>query len=126
MRYFPRISPNSLKLSPKLRANVKFQSSTHAYLFIKTKLCLLHSKVHFISFNLIYWTPICGKYSLECSILEKCGKIWKNGCFSGWLWPDWGNTAWAAMVGSIGLMQELFKTKSNGRTARTMASTTCI
>ena len=57
---------------------------------------------------------------------EKCGKIWKNGCFSGQLWPDWGNTAWAAMVGSIGLMQELFKTKSNGRTARRMASTTCI
>ena len=24
------------------------------------------------------------------------------------------------------IMQELFKTKSNGRTARTMASTTCI
>ena len=78
MRYFPRISPNSLKLSPKLRANVKFQSSTHAYLFIKTKLCLLHSKAHFISFNLIYWTPICGKYSLECTIfflnVEKYGK----------------------------------------------------
>ena len=25
------------------------------------------------------------------SLLEKCGKIWENG-----LWPDWGNTAWAA------------------------------
>ena len=32
-------------------------------------------------------------------------KIWKNGRFSGRLWPDWGNTTWAAMagLGSIGL-----------------------
>ena len=39
------------------------------------------------------------------SLLEKCGKIWKNGHFSGGLWPDWGNTAWVAMagLGSIGL-----------------------
>ena len=37
--------------------------------------------------------------------MEKCGEIWKNGRFSGRLWPDWGNTAWAAMavLGSIGL-----------------------
>ena len=37
--------------------------------------------------------------------MEKCGKIWKNGRFSGRLWPDWGNTAWAAMagLGSIGI-----------------------
>ena len=33
------------------------------------------------------------------------GKYGKNGCFSGRLLPDWGNTAWAAMagLGSIGL-----------------------
>ena len=33
------------------------------------------------------------------------GKIWKNGHFSGWLWPDSGNTTRAAMagLGSIGL-----------------------
>ena len=33
------------------------------------------------------------------------GKIWKNGRFSGRLWPDWGNTTWADMagLGSIGL-----------------------
>ena len=39
------------------------------------------------------------------SLLEKCGKIWKNGHFSRRLWPDQGNTAWAAMagLGSIGL-----------------------
>ena len=38
--------------------------------------------------------------------LEKCGKIWKNGCFFGWIWLDWGNTTWADMagLGSIGLM----------------------
>ena len=37
--------------------------------------------------------------------LEKCGKIWKNGRFSGRLWPDWGCTTRAAMagLGSIGL-----------------------
>ena len=34
-----------------------------------------------MGFNLIYWTPICGKTFLDCSILEKCGKIWKNGRF---------------------------------------------
>ena len=29
----------------------------------------------------------------------------ENGHFSGQLWPDWGNTTWAAMagLGSIGL-----------------------
>ena len=33
------------------------------------------------------------------------GKFWKNECFSGQIWPDWGNTAWADMdgLGSIGL-----------------------
>ena len=54
---------------------------------------------NFIGFNLIYWSPICGKYFLDCSFLEKCGKIWKNGRFSGRLRPDWGNTARAATVG---------------------------
>ena len=39
------------------------------------------------------------------SNLEKYGKFWKNECFSGRIWPDWGNTAWADMagLGSIGL-----------------------
>ena len=38
--------------------------------------------------------------------MEKYGK---NGRFSGRLWPDWGNTAWAAMaeLGSIGLIRLL-------------------
>ena len=42
---------------------------------------------------------------LDGSILEKCGKIWKNCRFSGRLWPDWGNTARVATarLGSIGL-----------------------
>ena len=50
---------------------------------------------------------MCGKYFLEGSILEKCGKFRKNGRFSGRIWPDWGNTAWADMagLGSIGLTQ---------------------
>ena len=57
--------------------------------------------------NLIYWTPICGQYFRNGSLLEKCEKIWKNRRFYRRLWPDWGNTAWAAMVrlGSI----ELYK-----------------
>ena len=40
------------------------------------------------------------------TFLEKCGKMWKNGRFSGRLWPDWGNTTRVAMarLGSIGLM----------------------
>ena len=59
-----------------------------------------------MGFNLIYWTPICGKTFLDCSILEKCGKIWKNGRFSGRLRPDWGHIARAATagLGSKGLM----------------------
>ena len=54
---------------------------------------------------LVYWTPICGKYFLEGCLLEKCGKIWKNGRFTGRPRPDWGNTTWVAMagLGSIGL-----------------------
>ena len=46
-----------------------------------------------------------GFYILIGSVLEKCGKIWKNGCFSGRIWPDWGNAARAdlAGLGSIGL-----------------------
>ena len=46
-----------------------------------------------------------GSYFLFGSNLEKCGKMWKNGRFSGRIWPDWGNTAWADMagLGSIGL-----------------------
>ena len=52
-----------------------------------------------MGFNLIYWTYICGKYFLNGPFLEKCGKIWKNGRFSGRLRPDWGNTARAATAG---------------------------
>ena len=69
------------------------------------ELCPLYPKGLFFSFNLIYDTPISGKYFFLCSILEKCGKIWKNGRFSGRLRPDWGNTTRAATagLGSIGL-----------------------
>ena len=43
------------------------------------------------------------------SNLEKCGKFRKNGCFSGRIRPDWGNTARADMagLGSIGLTWDL-------------------
>ena len=46
-----------------------------------------------------------GLYFLYGFILEKCGNCRKNGRFSGRIWPDWGNTAWADMagLGSIGL-----------------------
>ena len=39
----------------------------------------------------------------------KCGNFWKNGCFSGRIWPDWGSTARAdlAGLGSIGLLDVL-------------------
>ena len=54
---------------------------------------------------MIYWTPISGSYFLKGCILEKCGNFWKNGRFSGRIWPDWGYTARADMarLGSIGL-----------------------
>ena len=59
-----------------------------------------------MGFNLIYWTPMSGSYFLYGSILEKCGNFWKNCRFSGWIWPDWGNTTWADMagLGSIGII----------------------
>ena len=59
-----------------------------------------------MGFNLIFWNPICGQYFLKCTLLEKYGKISKNSRFSGRLWPDWGNTAQAAMagLGPIGLI----------------------
>ena len=40
-----------------------------------------------------------GYYFFTGSNLEKCGKLWKNGRFSGRIRPDWGNTAWADMAG---------------------------
>ena len=59
-----------------------------------------------MGFILIFWTYICGKYFLNGSFLEKCGKIWKNSRFSGRLRPDWGNTARpdTAGLGSKGLI----------------------
>ena len=48
---------------------------------------------------------MAGGYFLVCSLLEKCEIFWKNGRFSGRIWPDWGNTTRADMagLGSIGL-----------------------
>ena len=45
-----------------------------------------------------------GFYILIGSILEKCGHFWKNGRFSGRIWPDWRTAARAdlAGLGSIG------------------------
>ena len=56
---------------------------------------------------------MCGFYSLVGSILEKYGKFWKNGRFSGRIRPDWGNTARADMagLGSIGLIGEFTKSR---------------
>ena len=53
----------------------------------------------FMDFNLIYLTHMGGSYFLVGSNLEKCGHFRKNSCFSGRIWPDWGNTAWADMTG---------------------------
>ena len=57
-----------------------------------------------MGFKMIYWTPMSGSYFLWGSILKKNGKFWKNGRFSGRIWPDWGNTTRADMagLGSIG------------------------
>ena len=43
LRYFPRISPNSLKISPKFRATNHIQSLTNAHILIKRDhfLCVL-------------------------------------------------------------------------------------
>ena len=44
------------------------------------------------------------------SNLEKCGNFWKNGRFSGRIWPDWGYTTWADLAGLeyIGLSKSAF------------------
>ena len=59
-----------------------------------------------MGFNLIYWSSMGGSNFLLGTNLEKYGKFWKNGRFSGRIWPDWGNTTQAdlAGLGSIGLM----------------------
>ena len=49
-----------------------------------------------MGFNLIYWTPICGKKPFG---LFYFGKMWKNGVFFLRLRPDWGHTARAATAG---------------------------
>ena len=38
------------------------------------KKIILYRKGHSISFNLIYWTPICGKYYFGWKNVEKYGK----------------------------------------------------
>ena len=53
MRYFPRISPNSLKISQKFRANTLIQRPIYVYLLIITISFLLHLREHLSSFNLI-------------------------------------------------------------------------
>ena len=38
MRYFPRVSPNSLKISPIFKVNIKIQSIPYAHLSIKNEI----------------------------------------------------------------------------------------
>ena len=63
-----------------------------------------------MGFNLIYWTPMSSSYFFEGSNLEKYGTFWKNGRFSGRIWPDWGNTTQAdlAGLGSMGLIWKFY------------------
>ena len=58
-----------------------------------------------MGFKMMYWVPMSGSYFLWGSILGKKIFFWKNGRFSGRIWPDWGNTTRADMagLGSIGL-----------------------
>ena len=65
---------------------------------------------------MIYCTPMSGSYFLYGSILEKCGNLWKNSRFSGRIWPDWGNAAWADMagLGSIGINKVMIIAKVDG------------
>ena len=54
-----------------------------------------------------------GSYFFMGSNLETCGKLRKNGRFSGRIRPDWGNTARAdtAGLGSIGLIIQQLREK---------------
>ena len=58
MRYFPRISQNSLKIPMNFLADIQIQIFTKDFLFIKTKSLLLRLKENFKGFNLIYWNPM--------------------------------------------------------------------
>ena len=48
---------------------------------------------------MIYWTPMSGSHFFWGPNLEKCEFFWKNGRFSGRIWPDWGNATRADMAG---------------------------
>ena len=67
-----------------------------------------------MGFNLMYYFPMCGLYFFLGSNLEKFGKFWKYGRFSGRIRPDWGNTARADMagLGSIGLRTFSFRKRA--------------
>ena len=51
MQYFPMISRNSFKSSSKVWENMQIQRFFYTYLFIKTKLFLLHLIGLFMGFN---------------------------------------------------------------------------
>ena len=68
---FPQDFPKFPQNSPQFRANTQIQILTNAYLLIKTKRFLLHLTWNFMGFNLIYWTPICGKNLLDYLVSEK-------------------------------------------------------
>ena len=69
---------------------------------MKTKLFLLYSIQLFVSFKMIYWTPMSGSYFLYGSIfffnVEFFGKtaVFPGGYGRMWeilhgrIWPDWG------------------------------------
>ena len=58
-----------------------------------------------MGFNLICWAPMSGSYFFGGSNLEEYGTFWTNDHFSRRIWPDWGNTTRADLVGlgSVGL-----------------------
>ena len=98
------ISPRFSKHFQNFQQYVE-QSSAEMHTLVISGRFLLCCIDRFTSFNLIYWTSMGGLYILGSSSLEKCGKFWKNGRFSGRIRPDWGNTAREDMagLGSIGL-----------------------
>ena len=97
MRYFPEIP---LRFPQKLELISKSKSYQPINIY-QNKITCFEFKRSFHRLYLINWIPICDKYFLEGSFLEKCGIIWKNCHFSGRVRLYWEKThgpLWPAMA----------------------------
>ena len=103
------ISPWFPKMSTKCTQNLGKVSKykrlpRHIYLWKLNYFSCIRSTFSWAS---KWYIGLLWAVNILCRVLfwKKCGSFWKNGRFSGRIWPDWGNTTRADMagLGSIGL-----------------------